>query len=488
VPRPNILLVTLDQWRGDCLGAAGHPVVRTPHLDRLAAEGIRFTSHYAQAAPCGPSRASLLTGTYQHVHRSVQNGTPLDARFTNVALEARAAGYDPVLFGHTDTTVDPRTVPDDDPRLEDYEGPLPGFRIALELPEHREAWYRWLEDRGHDISDRGRFLRPRADVSIPDGRGASWPPPPFATDETETAFVVGEVLDELERLSADGEPWFVHASIYRPHPPFVVPEPYHDLVDPAEVPEPIVDEPGDNHPFLAAARAWVAPPTDPLDLRQVRATYYGMMAEVDTQMGRLLTGLDHLGVADQTVVVVTSDHGEMLGDHGLMSKLGFFDQSFHIPLLIRYPALDGPAGGVVDRFTENVDVMPTLLDLAGAEVPRQCQGRSLRPFLTGEEPDQWRSAVHWEYDFRLFAGVADLPGNRCNLAVHRDRTGKYVHFAGWPALFYDLVDDPDERRPLAAHPSMADHAAALLGWRMATDEQELSDHLALPGGMVVLDA
>ena len=255
--RPNILLVTLDQWRGDCLGAAGHPVVRTPHLDRLAAEGIRFTSHYAQAAPCGPSRASLLTGTYQHVHRSVQNGTPLDARFTNVALEARAAGYDPVLFGHTDTTVDPRTVPDDDPRLEDYEGPLPGFRIALELPEHREAWYRWLEARGHDISDRGRFLRPRTDMPIPEGRGASWPPSPFATDETETAFVVGEVLDELEQLSADGEPWFVHASIYRPHPPFVVPEPYHDLVDPAEVPEPILDEPGDNHPFLATARAWV---------------------------------------------------------------------------------------------------------------------------------------------------------------------------------------------------------------------------------------
>ena len=486
--RPNILLVTLDQWRGDCLGAAGHPVVSTPHLDRLAAEGIRFTSHYAQAAPCGPSRASLLTGTYQHVHRSVQNGTPLDARFTNVALEARAAGYDPVLFGHTDTTVDPRTVPDDDPRLEDYEGPLPGFRIALELPEHREAWYRWLEARGHDISDRGRFLRPRTDMPIPEGRGASWPPSPFATDETETAFVVGEVLDELEQLSADGEPWFVHASIYRPHPPFVVPEPYHDLVDPAEVPEPILDEPGDNHPFLATARAWVAPPTDPLDLRQVRATYYGMMAEVDTQMGRLLTGLDDLGVADQTVVVVTSDHGEMLGDHGLMSKLGFFDQSFHIPLIIRYPALEGPAGGVVDRFTENVDQMPTLLDLAGAEVPRQCQGRSLRPFLSGEEPDQWRSAVHWEYDFRLFAGAADLPGNRCNLAVHRDRTGKYVHFAGWPALFYDLVDDPGERRPLAAHPSMADYAAALLGWRMATDEQELSDHLALPGGMVVLDA
>jgi arylsulfatase A-like enzyme len=193
--RPNILFITLDQWRGDCLGSAGHPVVETPNLDRLAAEGVRFTSHYAQSAPCGPSRASLLTGTYQHVHRSVQNGAPLDARFTNVALEARAAGYDPLLFGHTDTTVDPRTVPDDDPRLEDYEGSLPGFRVVLDIREDRTVWYRWLEERGHDISDPDRFLRPRTDMATPAGRGASWPPPPFAADETETAFLVGEVID-----------------------------------------------------------------------------------------------------------------------------------------------------------------------------------------------------------------------------------------------------------------------------------------------------
>ena len=138
--RPNLLLVTLDQWRGDHLSSAGHPTVSTPNLDRLASEGVRFTRHFAQAAPCGPSRASLLTGTYQHVHRSVANGTPLDARFTNVALEAREAGYEPVLFGHTDTTVDPRTVSVGDPRLEDYEGFLPGFRVGLELPEHRDAW------------------------------------------------------------------------------------------------------------------------------------------------------------------------------------------------------------------------------------------------------------------------------------------------------------------------------------------------------------
>ena len=490
--RPNILFITLDQWRGDCLGVAGHQVVDTPHLDRLASEGIRFASHYAQSAPCGPSRASLLTGTYQHVHRSVQNGTPLDARFTNVALEARSAGYDPLLFGHTDTTVDPRTVPDDDPRLEDYEGPLPGFRVVLDLPEDRGAWYRWLEERGHDVSDPDRFLRPRADMVIPEGRGASWPPPPFAADETETAFLVGGVIDELERLegTVDGHPWFVHASIYRPHPPFVVPEPYNDLVDPASVPGPIVDEADADHPFLATARSWrhTRPPADPVDLRQLRATYYGMMTEVDAQVGRLLAALDDLGVAEDTIVVVTSDHGEMLGDHGLMGKLGFFDQAFHIPLIVRYPPVTGnSAGAAVEAFTENVDVMPTLLDLAGIEVPRQCQGSTLRPWLEGVVPDGWRNAVHWEFDFRLFSGAVDLPGHQCNLAVQRDQSGKYVHFAGWPAVFYDLEADPAEQRPLRAHPSMAEYAASLLNWRMATDEQVLADHLAVSGGMVVLD-
>ncbi|MBT4676485.1 MAG: sulfatase-like hydrolase/transferase [Acidimicrobiaceae bacterium] len=493
VRRPNILLITLDQWRGDCLRSAGHLVVETPNLDRLAAEGVRFNSHYSQTAPCGPSRASLLTGTYQHVHRSVQNGTPLDARFTNVALEARAAGYDPLLFGHTDTTVDPRTVSDDDPRLEYYEGALPGFRVVLDLPEDRDAWYRWLEERGHDVSDRERFLRPRSDMATPEGRGASWPPPPFAADETETAFLVGEVIEELERLEGDGSPWFVHASIYRPHPPFVVPEPYNDLVDPASVAEPIIDEAVDDHPFLAAARSWrhTRPPLDPGDLRQLRATYYGMMAEVDAQVGRLLGALDDMGATDDTIVVVTSDHGEMLGDHGLMGKLGFFDQAFHIPLVIRYPPVTGNSAGtgaVVEAFTENVDVMPTLLDLAGIEVPRQCQGSTLRPWLEGTVPDEWRTAVHWEFDFRLFAGAVGLPGHLCNLAVHRDQRGKYVHFAGWPAVFYDLEVDPAEQRPLVEHPEMAGYAASLLGWRMSTDDEVLADHMALPGGMVVLDA
>lgn len=130
----NILLITLDQFRADCLSAASHPLVRTPALDHLADHGVRFARHYSNAAPCGPGRACLYTGTYQMNNRVVANGTPLDARFDNIALAARRAGYKPCLFGYTDQSVDPRvTTGPEDPRLASYEGVLPGFEPGLSL-------------------------------------------------------------------------------------------------------------------------------------------------------------------------------------------------------------------------------------------------------------------------------------------------------------------------------------------------------------------
>src|SRR5579862_639490 len=149
----NVLFITLDQWRGDCLSARGHPVLETPVLDGLAASGVLFANHWANAAPCGPSRACLYTGTYQHRNRSILNGTQLDARFTNVALLAREAGYDPVLFGYTDTSVDPRTVAADDPALSSYEGVLPGFRAVVHDPYEAGSlcWGRWLAAQGVEV-------------------------------------------------------------------------------------------------------------------------------------------------------------------------------------------------------------------------------------------------------------------------------------------------------------------------------------------------
>src|SRR5579872_3874286 len=147
----NVLLITLDQWRADCLSALGHPCLRTPHLDRLAGEGLLFRRHYTQASPCGPARASLLTGLYAHNHRSVRNGIPLDDRHANLARELRGAGYAPMLFGYTDTSVDPRLYRPGDPALTTFEGVLPGFSPGVLLPNDIAAWLVYLERQGYPV-------------------------------------------------------------------------------------------------------------------------------------------------------------------------------------------------------------------------------------------------------------------------------------------------------------------------------------------------
>ncbi len=363
----NVLYITVDQWRGDCLGAAGHPVVQTPNLDRLAAEGVLFRRHFAQAAPCGPSRASLHTGTYMMNHRSVLNGTPLDARFTNLALEARSRGYDPVLFGYTDASPDPRVLAADDLRLRTYEGVLPGFRAVLDLPEHLIPWGEWLRELGYDVPEDVREMY----TPISDAPAA---PVPYAAEHTEAAFLTGEVLRYVD--AQQGAPWFVHAAYIRPHPPFVAPVPYNTMYAPDSVPAPVrhatFEEEGRAHPLLAGAVMipGLRGPDDEAELRQERATYYGMMSEVDAQLGRLVDGLRERGAWVDTLVVLTSDHGEQLGDHWLTEKLAWFDQSYHVPLIVRDPRHESDAtrGRIIeDRFTENVDVMPTILEWIGVE-------------------------------------------------------------------------------------------------------------------------
>jgi len=193
---PNVLFITLDQFRGDCLSALGHPVVRTPHLDRLAARGVLFTNHFSQAAPCGPGRACLYTGTYQMTNRVVFNGTPLDDRFDNLARLARRVGYEPALFGYTDQSVDPRTVTDPhDPRLFTYEGVLPGFDCVLDLTQERRAWSEWVAAQGYAVhADPDEMLATEGDRPAEVGISA------FLTDR----FVAW-----LDRR--DG-PWFAHLS------------------------------------------------------------------------------------------------------------------------------------------------------------------------------------------------------------------------------------------------------------------------------------
>lgn len=468
--RPNVLLITLDQYRGDTLGCAGHPIVRTPHLDALAAGGVRFARHYAQAAPCAPGRAALYTGTYQMTNRVVGNGTPLDDRFDNIARAARRAGYRPTLFGYTDQGVDPRTVPTDDPQLSDWEGVLPGFDVGVHLPDRAEPWMAWLAEHGHELADTRHALETEPDRPA---------------ELSQSAFLTDRLVDWIGRQD---EPWFAHASYLRPHPPYAAAGHWSQAYDPADVPPPVPtgDELHGLHRALLAHPATAAP-TDAGRLAELRAQYYGMCGEVDDQLGRVWEALRSSGRWDDTIVIVTADHGEQLGDQGLIEKAGFFEASYHIIGIIRDPRRPGGFGIVVEEPTENVDLFPTVCHLLGEPVPAQCDGHPLTPFLDGERPCAWRNAAHWEWDWRDSLPLgADDPWNRrsdrCNLAVLRTDTHAYVQFGNGSWRCFDLATDPTWRTEVTDLDVVLPLTQRMLEWRSRHLDRNMTGFWLRDGG------
>ncbi len=502
----NLLFITADQWRGECLSALNHPVVKTPNLDKLASEGLLFKNHFAQCTPCGPSRASLYTGMYLQNHRSIHNGTPLDARHTNIALEMRKLGYDPTLAGYTDTTADPRCYSANDPVLKTYEGILPGFARVLAMPSisFPEPWARWLEAKGYNLPANLSDLYYKSEEKYPGAgnRGRTYAPACYSRDESDTAFLTDQALQYIRRPGTN--PWFLHLSYLRPHPPYLAPEPYATMYHPDDVPpcffSSSIDE-EKKHPylqFLLDKNLHTGNfPKDENSIRQLRATYYGLMTEIDDNIGRILALLKDTGQYDHTVIVFVSDHGDQLGDHGLLGKVSYFDGSFHIPLIIRLPAESRTVkyGRVIDAFTENIDILPTLLELFGGHIPRQCDGASLLPFFRHESVKGWRTEVHWEVDFRFLGEYPDgLPGKKLGLAyeecafnVIRDAHYKYVHFTAMPPLLFDIKNDPEELHNLADNSTftglMFEYARKMLSWRMINDERTLTHMRAGLEGM-----
>ncbi len=491
----NVLLVTADQWRADCLGAIaahlpGALPVRTPALDALARDAVVFTRHHGQATPCGPSRAALLTGTYGFNNRSIANGTPLDARHLTVAQLARRHGHRPILFGYTDTSIDPRTVPADDPRLLSYEGVAPGFEPGCLLLEDGAAWLDHLADRGY-----GRLTVDEV-YATPFGEPAL-----FAAGDSETAFLTDRFLDFLRRQRA-GEPWFAHLSYIKPHPPWVAASPYHALFDHTALPRArraaTLAAEAARHPYLAALlerpfSGWLgrhlgrpALLTDAV-LATLRGVYLGLVAELDRQLGRVVEALAVSGELDRTLVVVTADHGEMLGDGWQVGKQGFRPEAFHVPLIVRHPGRQR-AGHVVDAFTEHVDLMPTILGALGITPPRQCDGHSLLPLLAGEIPAGWRDAVVYEHDVRdLETGwhrdALGLDDDACGILVRRSRGRLYAHFAGLPPLCW-AIDAAGEVQAVADPCVLLDEARALLTHRMVKAERRLTGCLLTEAGVL----
>ncbi len=497
----NILFITADQWRGECLSALGHAHVKTPNLDALAREGVLFAKHFAQATPCGPSRSSMHTGLYMQNNRCVVNGAPLDRRFSNWALEMQAAGYAPSLFGYTDSAIDPRGLDGKDPRLRHYSEPLPGIETFTPMVDEVAVdWVEYLRDKGHAMPDRSWSLY----STLIDG--ADWAdggervlPMAMDREDHETHYMVDRCIDWIETRD---KPWVTHLSLLRPHPPFAAPEPYNSMYDPEQMRQPLrrksSHEEALQHPlldyFINHSRFRAS--DSERQIQQDMVNYFGLIHEVDENLGRLFDKLKASGQWDSTLIIFTSDHGDQLGDHWLSSKQGYFDQSYHIPLIIRDPRAeaDTSRGMQISDFTENVDIMPTMLDWLGLDIPSQCDGFSLLPVLQNARvPLGWREEVFWECDYR---NVRDdslerhlgLTLHQCNLSVMRDHNFKYVHFGALPPLFFDLRQDPGEFENMARHPEyqslVLEYAQKLLSLKMNHAERGLTEIMLGEGGAV----
>jgi arylsulfatase A-like enzyme len=502
--RKNVLLIVVDQWRGDLLPHLGTPVLKTPSIDRLCREGVTFRNHFTTTAPCGPARASLLTGLYQMTHRAVQNTVPLDRRFTNLAHELRALGYDPALIGYTTTTPDPRFTSSNDPRFLVLGDIMDGFRSVGAFEPYKEAYFAWVRSKG--------FKMPETpdDIWLPQSgaAGATRVASHIPAELSDTAWFTERALTYL--AGAQSRNWFLHLGYYRPHPPFIAPEPYNTMYDPADMPAPVrarsVEDEARQHPLLrfyldTTAQSGFFQGADGLaaalteeQVRVMRAVYFGLMTEIDDQLARVMNYLQSSGQLDETLIVLTCDHGEQLGDHHLLGKVGYFDQSYRIPMIIRDPSpeADATRGTIVDRYTETIDTMPTILDWLGGSIPRQCDGRSLLPFVRGPAPAGWRSEVHYEFDFRDVyyskpETVLGLHMDQCSLAVVQDDDYKYVHFTALPPLFFDLKDDPGQFTNRADDPAYAargrDYAQKMLSWRLEHADKTLTGYRATPAGL-----
>ena len=495
----NVLIVVVDQLRADCLHLkiAGKEV--TPNLNAFASDAVTFSRNYSVVNPCGPSRASLLTGMYAMNHRSVRNGTPLRHDIGNLARHARTHGYEPLLFGYSDTTGDPRHVHPNDPDIRGYERVLPGFNEILEMRQTNDSypWRAYLKGKGYDLPPYERFYVPD---KVDPARGPRPDDPAFySAQDSDTAFLADSALSQLA-VRTDNE-WFAFVSFIRPHPPIIAPEPYNRMHDPNDVADPIrvrsSDLEASIHPFVAASLKLDSindfvdadmglDNEDRMDFNAVRSVYFGLASEVDRHIGRMIDFLKSTDQYDNTLVVITADHGEMLGDRRQWGKMSCFDAAFHTPLLVRDPARTDRNGSTVEAFTESVDIAPTILDWISGSVPVHMDGRSLLRFFESDSEQGWRDCSYSEIDFgdpetpTVWQRELGIDLREANLAILREKNLKLVHFnGGLPPLLFDMSADDGEMRNLAGNPARAADllrmTRRLLDHRMKFADHTLSD-------------
>lgn len=405
---PNILLITTDQHRLDSIGCYGNPDIRTPHLDSIASEGFRVDNMFVAAPVCAPNRASLVTGRMPSVHGVRVNGIPLPKKELTLMEYLRRNNYQTFAAGKMHFGPQWHFPPEGQTMVD----PDPNLGIDPQPSEDSFPWYgleqaRLTED--HRIGPYGDYLKSHGFDVLTENHSANYPqssltPSPFPRQLHQSAWITDEALSFLENRENE-RPFFLWASYVHPHHPFNPPRPYDTLYNPSEMPLPkqnpheygqwpeayIIkrEAHGDGHEAVGmskfTSRNW----------QEIKANYYGMISDIDDHLGRLFQELKMKGLWDDTVVLFTSDHGELLGDHGLLFKGAFWDCITRVPCIVK-PALSSPVEGGPDRFgfSSTLDIFPTLLHLANIDSPRPnpIQGRSLFSNSCGL-PRQRRSFV-----------------------------------------------------------------------------------------------
>lgn len=434
----NTLLLMSDEHNRRMLGCAGHPLVRTPHLDALAARGTHLTAAYCNSPLCVPSRASLATGRYVGEIDAWDNSRPYEGQPPSWGAALAEAGRAVTTIGKLDFRGD--GVPDGfaDQRLAGQRGEKGDLLALFRDPVmKRPASRQRVTEAG--VGESGVTRKDRA--------------------------VTAAAVEWLEREAGRATgPWTLNVNWLAPHFPLIVPQEYFDLypLDTIDLPDAGDDYLAGLHPVVQQLR-WhfdVDTPVDPAQQRICRAAYYGLCTFLDEQVGRVLDALERSGQADNTRIIYYSDHGEMLGEHGLWWKCAMYEGSVGIPMIVAGPDL--PQGRTLGTPVSLVDLFPTILDGAGVPTPNGLPGRSLWPLVAGaEEPDR---AVFCEYH------AHGTPGGTYML---RRGALKYVHYLGYRPQLFDLAADPDERRDLAPDPAYADTLAAFeRELRLITDPEE----------------
>ena len=480
----NVLFIMCDQLRWDYLSCTGHPHLHTPHIDALAKRGVLFDRAYVQSPICGPSRMSFYTGRYVSSHGSTWNNIPLKVGEMTLGDHLRPLGVRTALCGKTHMAADVEGMR----RL----GLAPDSEIGVLVSE---CGFEPFERDDGLHPDGPRYARNKAYDSHMKERG--WPdenpwetvansaededgnilsgwfldnadkPARAADEESETPYITGRAMDFIRE--AGDTPWCLHLSYIKPHWPYIVPAPYHDMYGPETHLAPVrsAGEKTDPHPVYGAfmqervSKAF----SDDTARARVLTAYMGLIKQLDDQIGRLMTFVEEQGIADDTMIVFTSDHGDYLGDHWMGEKELFHDASARIPLIVvdPDPQADATRGMKSSALVEAIDVVPTILDFfGGAAVPHIIEGKSLLPLLHGEATTLRDFAVsEYDYAFRDVRKRLGVEVKDAKLTMLFDGRWKYIFAEGFRPMLFDLVADPSELSDLGADPAHTQDAARL---------------------------